>query len=138
MTKADAFLRAWKSAQKGNFSLFDEIVHTDYESENQGVLVNKETSKAVISGIGDLIIIGPHRTIYEDNNFLCFARYSKVREGEIFSDLISAVYYKDGKIIKNDTIREEIASDLSEGQDWNWEGLRVIKLGGPQHPFLEC
>jgi len=25
------------------------------------------------------------------------------------------VYYKDGKIIKNETIREEIASDLSEG-----------------------
>ena len=121
MTKSDAFVGAWKSAQKGGFFISNEIVRTDYESENQGVLFNKEESEAVISGIGDLIITGPHRTIYEDNNFLYFVRYSKVREGEIFSDLISAVYQKDGKIIKNETIREEIASDPSEGQDWNWE-----------------
>ena len=36
MTKADAFVRAWELAQKGDFSFFDEILHTDYESENQG------------------------------------------------------------------------------------------------------
>ena len=48
MTKADAFVRAWKLAQKGDFSFFDEIVHTDYESENQGVSINKELSKGVI------------------------------------------------------------------------------------------
>ena len=117
MTKADAFVRAWKLAQKGDFSFFDEIVHTDYESENQGVSINKELSKGVISGIGNLIIIGPHRTIYDDNNFLCFVRYSKVREDELFGELISAVHYKDGKIIKNETIREEIANDPSEGED---------------------
>ena len=121
MTKADAFVRAWKLAQKGDFSFFDEIVHTDYESENQGVSINKELSKGVISGIGNLITIGPHRTIYEDNNFLCFVRYSKVREDELFGELISAVHCKDGKIIKNEKIREEIASDPSEGEDWNWE-----------------
>ena len=96
-------------------------MHTDYESENQGVSINKELSKGVISGIGNLITIGPHRTIYEDNSFLCFVRYSKVREDELFGELISAVHYKDGKINKNETIREEIASDPSEGQDWNWE-----------------
>ena len=121
MTKSDAFVGAWKSAQKGGFFISNEIVRTDYESENQGVLFNKEESEAVISGIGDLIITGPHRTIYEDNNFLCFVRYSKVREDELFGELISAVHYKDGKIIKNETIREEIASDPSEGEDWNWE-----------------
>ncbi len=38
MTKGEAFDKAWRRAiQKGDFALYDEIVHPDYESVNHGV-----------------------------------------------------------------------------------------------------
>jgi len=45
MTKAEAFDKAWRLGIKGDFSLYDEIVHTDYESINQGVTINRDVSK---------------------------------------------------------------------------------------------
>ena len=42
MTKAEAFDKATRLAMKGDLKLYDEIVHSDYESMNQRVLVNKE------------------------------------------------------------------------------------------------
>ena len=44
---------------KGDLTLYYEIVHSDYESMNQRVPVNKEMSKSILSGIGDLITVGP-------------------------------------------------------------------------------
>jgi hypothetical protein len=35
MTKAKAFDKAWKLAIKGDFSVYNEIVHPHYESLNQ-------------------------------------------------------------------------------------------------------
>jgi hypothetical protein len=60
MTKAEQFDRATKLAMKGDVTLYDEIVHSDYESMNQRVVVNKEMSKSILSGIGDLIAVGPY------------------------------------------------------------------------------
>ena len=34
---------------------------------------------------------------------------------------LSAVTYKDEKIITQESVNEELAKDPSEGQDWNWE-----------------
>ena len=34
MTRGEAFDKAWRLGIKGDFSLYDEIVHTDYESIN--------------------------------------------------------------------------------------------------------
>ena len=42
MTKAETFDKATRLAMKGGLKLYDEIVHSDYESMNQRVLVNKE------------------------------------------------------------------------------------------------
>ena len=39
MAKAEAFDKAWKMAIRNDFSLFDEIVHPEYESVNQGVKI---------------------------------------------------------------------------------------------------
>ena len=48
MTRGEAFDKAWRLGIKGDFSLYDEIVHTDYESINQGVKINRDVSKAVL------------------------------------------------------------------------------------------
>ena len=49
MTRTEAFDKAWRLGIKVDFSLYDEIVHTDYESINQGVAINRDVSKAVLA-----------------------------------------------------------------------------------------
>ena len=57
-------------------------------------------------------------------NFRCFAcvnRYTKLIHAEIFEATLTAVTFKENQVYRQETIREEIDNDPSEGQDWNWE-----------------
>ena len=121
MTKAETFDKATRLAMKGDLKLYDEIVHSDYESMNQRVPVNKEMSKSILSGIGNLITVGPMKRIYENEEFVCIHRYSRVANTEIFNSVMTAITYKNGKVVNQQTVREELDYDPSEGQDWNWE-----------------
>ena len=121
MTKAEAFDKATRLAMKGDLKLYDEIVHSDYESMNQQVPVNKEMSKSILSGIGDLIMVGPMQKIYESEEFVCIHRYSRVANADVFNSVMTAIKYKNGKVVNQQTVREELDYDPSEGQDWNWE-----------------
>ena len=105
MTRGEAFDKAWRLGIKGDFSLYDEIVHTDYESINQGVKINRDVSKAVLAGIGKMGMYGPCRVIYENDDFVCLHRFSRVIDDEVFFSLMTAVNYKDGKVITQETIR---------------------------------
>ena len=121
MNKAEAFDKATRLAMKGDLNLYDEIVHSDYESMNQRVPVNKEMSKSILSGIGNLITVGPMQKIYENQEFVYIHRYSRVANTEIFNSVMTAITYKNGKVVNQQTVREELDYDPSEGQDWNWE-----------------
>ena len=121
MTKAEGFDKATRLAMKGDLNLYDEIVHSDYESMNQQVPVNKEMSKSILSGIGDLITVGPMQKIYESEEFVCIHRYSRVANADVFNSVKTAIKYKNGKVVNQQTVREELDYDPSEGQDWNWE-----------------
>ena len=121
MTKADTFDKATRLAMKGDLKLYDEIVHSDYESMNQRVPVNKEMSKSILSGIGNLITVGPMQKIYENQEFVYIHRYSRVANTEIFNSVMTAITYKNGKVVYTQTVREELDYDPSVGQDWNWE-----------------
>ena len=121
MNKAEAFDKATRLAMIGDLKLYDEIVHSDYESMNQQVPVNKEMSKSILSGIGNLITVGPMQRIYENEEFVCIHRYSRVANTEIFNSVMTAITYKNGKVVNQQTVREELDYDPSEGQDWNWE-----------------
>ena len=59
MTRGEEFDKSMKLAMKGEFSLHDEIIHQDYESINQGITINKEMSKTILSEVSDFNIIGP-------------------------------------------------------------------------------
>ena len=124
MNKAEAFDKATRLAMKGDLKLYDEIVHSDYESMNQQVPVNKEMSKSILSGIGNLITVGPMQRIYENEEFVCIHRYSRVANTEIFNSVMTAITYKNGKVVNQQTVREELDYYPSEGQDWNWEDYR--------------
>ena len=123
MTRAEAFDKAWRLGIKGDFSLVDEIYHPDYKALDaySGVEVNLEADKEVASTLGDLLI-GTHPVVLsEDKNFLRIHRYNRHLGAEIFASVTTAITYKDGLIITQQTEVEELGYDPSEGQDWNWE-----------------
>ena len=97
--------------------MYDEIVHTDYESINQGVTINRDVSKAVLAGIGKMGMYGRCRVIDKNDDFVSLHRFSRVIDDEVFFSLMNAVNYKDGKVITQETIREPLDEDYSEGQD---------------------
>ena len=63
------------------------------------------------------------KNIFENDEFLCVERYLKsaMTNPPTYYSSLSAVTYKDGKIITQESVNEELAKDPSEGQDWNWE-----------------
>ena len=104
MPKAEKFDQATKLAMKGDLTLYNEIVHSDYKSMNQRVPVNKEMSKSILSGIGNLITVGPMHKIYENEEFVCIHRFSRVASADIFNSVMTAITYKNGKVINQQTI----------------------------------
>ena len=123
MTRAEAFDKAWRLGIKGDFSLVDEIYHPDYKVLNaySGVEVNLEADKEVASTLGDLLIGTYPVVLSEDKNFLRIHRYNRHLGAEIFASVTTAITYKDGLIITQQTEVEELDYDPSEGQNWNWE-----------------
>ena len=124
MTKAEQFDKAWRLAFKENdFSLVDEIYHPDYSAPDPvtGIIVNLEDDKVIVSTVRETYVIGLFRPIFESDEFVCLHRFFGSRGEEVFSSTISAITYKDGKILKQETVSELLDYDPSEGQDWNWE-----------------
>ena len=119
MTKAEEFEKAWRLGFKGDFSLVDEIYHSDYKSFDYrtGIEANIEDDKVIASTLGELVIFGPHRTLFENENFLCIERFSKRFTNTTDPDYgvaIVAVNYEDGKIICQKTATHRTDFDPSE------------------------
>ena len=69
---------------------------------NQQVPVNKEMSKSILSGIVDLITVGPMQKIYESEEFVCIHRYSSVAKADVFNSVMTAIKYKNGKVVNQE------------------------------------
>ena len=126
MTKADAFDRAVRLIFRNNdFSLFDEIYHPDYSAQDPttGITVNLEDEKLVLSTYSEDYILGLFRIVYQSDDFLCLHRYVKGNKSSdpIYTAIVFMIKYKDGLILTQESIREPLDQDSSEGQDWNWE-----------------
>ena len=124
MTKAEQFDKAWRLASKANdFSLVDEIYHPDYSAPDPitGIVVNLEDDKVIVSTVREQYTIGYFRPIFESEAFVCLHRFFGSRKEDVYTSTISAITYKDGKILKQETVSEPLDYDLSEDQDWNWE-----------------
>ena len=44
----------------------------------------------------------------------------KGKDADIFASNTTSITYKDGKIITQESVIEELDYDPSAGQDWNW------------------
>ena len=124
MTRTEAFDKAWRLVFKGDFSLFDEIYHPDFKGINPivgDVELNFDAFKEGVHTLKDFIIFTPSQILAEEDKFLKVRRYNKLKEADVFSLVTVSISYKDGKIINQQYLVEELDHDPSEGQDWNWE-----------------
>ena len=76
MTKAEAYEKAWKLGFRGDFSMVDQIYHTEYRAvqRNLNVEVDLEADKVVVSTISENVTPGPVRVIFENDEFVCLER----------------------------------------------------------------
>ena len=127
MTGTEAFEKAWRLVVKEkDYSFVDEIYHPDYKAVGSitGIEVNLAADKEAYLALFEHPIITPAETVDEGNDFLYIYRYSKYREADIFMSGTTSITYKDGKIITQESIGEELDYDPSEGQDYNWEDYK--------------
>jgi len=124
MTKIEAYLKAWTLAMKGDFSLVDQIYHPEYRSLDlrTGIETNIEDDKVVATTMGDMAVTKSPEVIYENDEFLCVLAYQRILDPEPrFRAFMTAINYKEGKILRQKTALEELDYDPSEHLDWNWE-----------------
>ena len=124
MTKAEAFIKAWELViTKEDSSLVDKIYHPDYCSFDPvaGVEVNLESDKQVMLTLRHDLILTRPISVSESNDLVRLQRYNRYRDIDIFNSVTTSVHYKDGKIVSQESVIEELDKDPSEDQDWNWE-----------------
>ena len=124
MTRTEAFEKAQRLvAKEKDYSLVDEIYHPDYKVvvSITGIEVNLAADKEAYLALVEHLLVTPAKTFDEGKDFLRIEKYSKYREADIFMSGTTSITYKDGKIITQESIGEELDYDPSEGQDWNWE-----------------
>ena len=129
MTKAEQFDKAWRFAFRNDyFSLFDQIYHLDYSAPdpNTWIVVNLEDDKAIVSSVRETYTIGFFRPIFESDKFVCLHRFFGSRKEDVHTSTISAITYRDGKILKQETVSEPLDRDPSEGPGLELGRLRVI------------
>ncbi len=120
ISKGHQFDEAWRNIiHFGDHKLFDEIVHEDYYTMNQGAKLNKETSRRVLMGRKGKVVMGPFEILYENHEFIGIQRYSRVNLYTWVS-MISCVKYKDGKVFTQWTVREPLQVDPSKEEGWSW------------------
>ena len=124
MTKAEEFDKARRLAYKGDFSLVEKLYHPDctHFDHRVGMELNFDMQSAVMLAYEN-ITFGPYRVIYENTDFLCIHRYvrNRLTREPAYWAMISGINYKDGKVIRHETTREDLDYDPSESQNWNWQ-----------------
>ena len=110
--------------KKNDFSIFDEIYHPDLKGLDpivDQVELDIDRLKKALQTLKDFIIFTSLKTLAEEDTFLKVQGYNNLKEGDILSLVTVAITYKDGKIINQEYLFEELNYDPSESQDWNWE-----------------
>ena len=124
MTKAETFIKAWELViTKEDSSLVDKIYHPDYCSFDPvaGVEVNLESDKQVMLTLRHDLILTRPISVSESDDLVRLQRYNRYRDIDIFNSVTTSVHYKDGKIVSQESVIEELDKDPSGDQDRNWE-----------------
>ena len=84
-----------------------------------GIKSNLNDDKVVVSTLSDSIVLGAYEVVSESKENLTIRVYSRFKNYEIYRRTTSKATYRDGKIINQETVFEELDYDPSEGQDWD-------------------
>ena len=84
-------------------------------------MVNLEDDKIVISTIREQFMINYFRSFFDSDNFVCLHRFFGSRAEDVYASTISAITYKDGEVLKSETVSEPLDYDPSKGKNWEWE-----------------
>ena len=88
-----------------------------------------ELLESVLSENGLLFTVGTMQKIYENEEFVCIHRFSRIANKDVFYEALTAITYENRKAITQQMVRQELDYDLSEGQDWNWEDYELPTIG---------
>ena len=104
----------------------DQIYHPDYSSFDYrtGIEANSEDDKMIVATLQEDLVQGPREAMYESDSFTCIERYARQNLGnDVFEYFITltAIHYKDQRIIKQKTAGNRVDYDPSEYFSWNWE-----------------
>ena len=116
MTKAELFIQAWELViTKEDSSLVDKIYHPDYSSFDPvaGVEVNLESDKQVMLTLRHDLILTIPMSISETDDVVRLQRYNRYRDINIFNLITITVQYKDGMIVSQESVIEELDYDPS-------------------------
>ena len=127
MTRTEAWEKAWRLvAKEKDYSLVDEIYHQNYKSIDYrtGIEANIEDDKVIVSTLGESVVFGPSKALFEGEDFVCVEGFAK-RQFNVndpsYGIMMTALSYQDGKIVSQKTVSSDLDFDPSEGKDWNWE-----------------
>ena len=121
MSKADEFNKAWEMGMQDDFSLVDALYHSDYITidHRTGNRIDIEADKELISQVKGMVTVGPSRVIFEGPTFLCLHRFLKFTEDDVkFSSVITAITYKDGKILRQESSVESLHYDHTKSVNY--------------------
>ena len=76
------------------------ILITQHRTPITGIVVNLEDDKVIVSTVREQYTIGYFRPIFESEAFVCLHRFFGSRKEDVYTSTISAITYKDGKILK--------------------------------------
>ena len=93
------------------------IIQITRQSEATGIEANLAADKEAYLALVEHLIVAPTKTVDKGIDLLHIHRFIKYREADIFMSGTTSITYKDGKIITQESIGEELDYDPSEGQD---------------------
>ena len=71
----------------------------------------------MVLSLSGSVIIGPYKCVSESEDLLHIQAYSMLREAEIFRSFTTEATCKEGRIVTQKTILEELNHGPSKGQD---------------------
>ena len=125
MSRVEEFGIAWRLAyMREDYSLIEPLIHPDYRclDHRMGMELDFEAEKSLIATVSPFLILTPPKILYENDDVtvgLVFSKYNETQPRYMASMITG--YYKNGKLIHNEIVREVLDYDPSEGKDWNWE-----------------
>ena len=124
MTKGEQIDAAWRLGFQGDYSLIEKIICPEYLclDHRMGLEANFESEKVLVKTMSSIVTPGPCKILYENEEIVVTRWFSKYNETELrYIAVMSTFHFREGKIFRQEVVRELLDYDPSEGQNWNWE-----------------